>query len=53
MHHTISSYLPGEQKFKVDDSSTASGQIGLGSGPFESAGLDESNGIRLEGVAGL
>jgi len=33
------------------DSSSASGPQGPGSGPSESAGRDESNGIRLEAGA--
>ena len=45
--------MPGEQKYKLEDSSTTSGRIELGSGPFEYAGRDESNGIRLEAVACL
>ena len=53
LHQTICRYLPGEQKYKLHDSSTPSGRIGSGGGPFESAGRDESNGIRLEPVACL
>ena len=53
LHQTICIYLPGEQKYKLDDSSTASCRIGSGCGLFESAGRNESNGIRLEAVACL
>ena len=53
LHQTLCRYLPGEQKSKLDNSSTASGRLGSGGGPFESAGRDESNGIRLELVACL
>ena len=45
--------VPGEQKYKLEDSSTTSGRIELESGLFESAGRDKSNGIRLEVVACL
>ena len=45
--------MPGEQKYKLEDSSTTSSRIESGSGPFESAGRDESNGIRFEMLACL
>ena len=46
---TIYRYLPSEQKYKLEGSSTTSGRIALGGGSFESAGQDDLNSIRLEG----
>ena len=46
-------YMPGKQEYKVEDSSSARCRIESASGPFESAGRDESSEIRLEVVACL
>ena len=46
-------YMPGKQKYKVEDSSSARCRIESASGPFESAGREESNSIRPELVACL
>ena len=46
-------YMPGKQQNKVEDSSSARRRIESASGLFESAGQDESNGIRLKVVTCL
>ena len=53
LHPRIGRYLPREQKYKQDDSSTASGRTESGSGQFEPAGRNKSNCISLKAVAGV